>query len=171
MSKLQLAAARTALLGLTLFAAACGSKGKDEPQPETLYSRMGGSVGVTAVVDQHLANVGAETGVANSVMLRSHVPLLEAINGKNGAAPTDPGRFDRLRNNVVDQFINITGGPNSYRGKNMLLAHTGMAVTENEYTVWRGILVKSLTEKNIPATEQAEFMKLIDAMKADVVNH
>lgn len=171
MYKPQLMLGKATLLALTLFTAACGSSGSDDPQPDSLYTRMGGSQGIEGVADQMLANVGAETGIQNSVMLRSHVPLLEAVNGKNGAPPTDPARITRLRNNVVDQFTDITGGPLKYKGKSMLLAHTGMAVTEQEYTVWRQLLDKTLAEKNIPATERAEFTKLIDAMKADVVNH
>jgi hemoglobin len=132
---------------------------------------MGGQAGVEGVATQMVANVGAETGTANSVMFRSHEPLLTAISSQNGAPATDPTRLDRLRNNVIDQFTDITGGPIKYKGKSMLLSHTNMHVTEQEYAVWRGILDKTLDQQKIGAKEKAEFTALIDAMKADVVNH
>jgi hemoglobin len=160
------------LLGLTLFTSACGSKDSPPtPQPQSLYVRMGGKTSIEAVADQMVANVGAETGQANSVMLRSHKPMLDAITSQNGQPATDPTRLQRLRNNVVDQFTDITGGPLKYQGKSMLVAHTGMAVTSAEYAVWRTLLDNSLATNKIGATEKAQFTALIDAMKNDVVNH
>lgn len=168
MLKLQLSLASAGLLALGVLTTACGSK---DPQPDSLYVRMGGSTGIEGVADQMVANVGAETGQAHSVMLRSHQPLLDAINGVNGQPPTDPTRLQRLRNNVVDQFTNITGGPLTYKGKSMLVAHTGMAITATEYAAWRVLLDNALAAKNIGAKEKAEFTALIDGMKNDVINH
>ena len=158
--------------GLTFLLAmtACGSKPSD-PQPESLYIRMGGKTSIEAITDQLVANVGAETGQANSVLLRSHQPMLDAISSQNGNPATDPTRLQRLRNHVVDQFTDLTGGPIKYTGKNMLVAHTGMAVTTAEYASWRSMLDNSLATNKIGATEKAQFTALIDAMKNDVVNH
>ncbi|MGI4821370.1 MAG: group I truncated hemoglobin [Janthinobacterium lividum] len=160
------------LLALSLFTSACGSKDSSAtPQPDSLYVRMGGKTSIEAVADQMVANVGAEAGQANSVMLRSHKPMLDAITSQNGQPATDPTRLQRLRNNVVDQFTDITGGPVKYKGKSMLTAHTGMAVTSAEYAAWRVLLDNSLATNKIGATEKAQFTALIDAMKNDVVNH
>jgi hemoglobin len=168
MFKHQLSLASAGLLALTLFTTACGSK---DPQPDSLYVRMGNSTGIEGIADQMVANVGAETGQANSVMLRSHKPMLDAISSQNGQPATDPTRLQRLRNNVVDQFTDITGGPIKYKGKSMLVAHTGMAVTTAEYAAWRVLLDNALATKKIGAKEKVEFTTLIDAMKNDVVNH
>ncbi len=161
--------AGTSLLAIGLLASACSSK--DTPAPGSLYTRMGGKTGIEAVADQMVANVGAETAQPGSLMLRSHKPMLDAVNGVNGAPPTDPTRLQRLRNNVVDQFTDITGGPIKYHGKNMLVAHTNMQVTDAEYRAWRVLLDNSLDKNKIAAKEKAEFAALIDDMKADVVNH
>ena len=169
MQRFNFSLASASLLVAGLFTTACGSKG--DPTPDSLYLRMGGKTGIEAVADQMVANVGAETDQSNSVMLRTHKPMLDAVNGVNGAAPTDPTRLQRLRNNVVDQFTDITGGPIKYHGKNMLVAHTGMGVTAAEYTAWRGLLDNSLAKNSIGTKEKADFTALIDAMKADVVNH
>ncbi len=168
MHKPPLSLTAAGLLMLSLLITSCGSK---DPQPDSLYVRMGSKVGIESITDQLVANVGAETGMANSVMLRSHKPMLDAVNGVNGQPPTDPTRLTRLRNNVVDQFTSLTGGPLPYTGKSMLAAHTNMQVTNAEYTAWRALLDQSLTTNKIGTKEKAEFTALIDAMKADVVNH
>ncbi|WP_375438100.1 hypothetical protein [uncultured Hymenobacter sp.] len=170
MRTLQLWLASASLVATGLLATACDSS-TETPAPDSLYVRMGGKTGIEAVADQMVANVGAETGQTNSLMLRSHKPLLDAVNGVNGAAPTDPTRLTRLRNNVVDQFTAITGGPLPYNGKNMLVAHTNMQVTVAEYKAWRALLDNSLEKNKIGAQEKVEFTALIDAMEADVVNH
>jgi hemoglobin len=168
MRNLHLFWASTCLLAGALFTTACGSR---DPQPDSLYVRLGGKTGIEGIADQMVANVAAETGLPNSVMLRSHKPMLDANNGVNGEAPTDPTRVQRLRNNVVDQFTNISGGPLPYTGKSMLAAHVGMQITSAEYMAWRGLLADALTKKNVGSQDKADFLTLIDAMKADVINH
>lgn len=173
MRKPQLSFTSASLLAISLLASACGSSSKQDsaPTPTSLYVRMGGQTGMEGITNQLVANVGAETGITASVMLRSHKPMLDVISSQNGAPATDPTRLERLRNNVLDQFTDITGGPLKYRGKSMLLAHTNMQVTDKEYATWRELLDKTLAQKAIPAKEKAEFTALIDAMKTDVVNH
>lgn len=171
MFKTTLFQAGACLLAAGLLTTACQSSKESAPAPDSLYTRMGGKTGIEGVTDQLVANIGAETGLSGSVMLRSHKPMLDAVNGVNGAPPTDPTRLQRLRNNVVDQFTDITGGPLKYQGKSMLVAHTGMQVTDTEYRAWRALLDNSLAKNNISAKDKAEFTALIDAMKANVVNH
>jgi|GEM_PF-1552102 len=174
MLKPRLSLASALLLTTTLLTTACGSK---DPQPTpastTLYTRMGGKTAMEGVTDQLVANISAEIGQGPTLskMERSHRPMLDAISSQNGQPATDPTRLQRLRNNVVDQFTDITGGPLKYTGKSMLVAHTGMGVTNAEYTVWRGLLDNSLTTNKVSAADKAQFTALIDAMKGDVVNH
>jgi hemoglobin len=162
-----------AMLAGSLFVSSCG---KDEaeatPAPTpTLYDRLGKTEGIANIVDGLIANVGAETATTNSVMLRSHKPMLDAVNGVNGGAPTDPTRLLRLRNNVIDQLGEATGGPLTYKGKSMLAAHTGMAVTNNEFSVWRKQLEASLNTNKVSETDKAALYVIIDKMHDDVVNH
>ncbi|GAB2960913.1 hypothetical protein GCM10027048_31060 [Hymenobacter coalescens] len=146
------------------------SCGKKQAEP-TLYDRLGKTEGVAKIVDGLIANVGAETQTPNSAMLRSHQELLDAVNGKNGQAPTDPTRLQRLRNNFVDQLGEAAGGPLTYKGKSMLSAHTGMNITHNEFSVWRQQLEKSLNDNRVSDKDKAEVYAIIDAMHNDVVGH
>lgn len=150
-----------ALVAAALLLNACGSK-EAEPTPPSLYDRLGQVDGISKIVDKLMANVVAETTEPNSVMLRSHKPLLDA---------NDAARVLRLRNNFIDQLGEATGGPLKYKGMNMLAAHTGMKITDNEFAVWRKAADASFEANNVPAKERAELAAILDAMKADVVGH
>ncbi|QDA59508.1 group I truncated hemoglobin [Hymenobacter jejuensis] len=153
-----------ALLAVTLFLFSCGHEAT--PAPATLYNRIGQADGIAKIVDQLIANVGAETQQTNTVMLRTHKPMLDAVS--SGA---DPTRLQRLRNHFIDQLGEATGGPLKYTGMNMLAAHKGMMITENEFAVWRQAAVSSLATNQLPTKEKAELLAILDAMKADVVGH
>ncbi|TGE17012.1 globin family protein [Hymenobacter elongatus] len=124
-----------ALLAGSMFTSSFGKSEAEEAPAPTLYDRLGKTEGIATIVDGLVANVGAETKTLNSLMLRSHKPMLDAVGGVNGAAPTDPLRLQRLRNNFVDQLGEATGGPLAYKGMNMVSAHKGMNITNNEFSV------------------------------------
>ncbi len=78
---------------------------------KTLYERLGGAEGVTSIagdiVDIHMANP-----VINSRFKDS--------------------KPDELKVLVRDFFAAGSGGPNNYKGKDMLTAHKGMNLNETE---------------------------------------
>ncbi|TGE26016.1 group 1 truncated hemoglobin [Hymenobacter aquaticus] len=155
-----------AMLAGSLFVSSCGKNDAEEAPAPTLYDRLGKTEGIAKIVDGLIANVGTETQMTNSVMLRSHKPMLDAVN--SGA---DPTRLQRLRNNFIDQVGEATGGPLKYKGLSMLTAHKGMAVTHTEFTVWRAQLEKSLNTNKVSETDKAALYAIIDKMHDDVVGH
>ncbi|OWP64696.1 hypothetical protein CDA63_02750 [Hymenobacter amundsenii] len=157
------------LLAGTLLLGSCG--GKETAAEPTLYDRLGKTEGIARIVDGLVANVGAETATTNSAMLRTHKPMLDAVNGVNGQAPTDPMRLQRLRNNFIDQLGEATGGPLAYNGLSMLTAHRGMNITASEFSVWRNQLEASLNSNNVSATDKAALYVIVDKMHDDVVGH
>lgn len=161
-----------ALLTGGLLLGSCSSK-ETTPTPTstTLYERLGKTDGVAKIVDGLIANVAAETATSNSALLRTHKPLLDAVNGVNGAAPTDPTRLQRLRNNFINQLGEAAGGPLTYTGKSMLAAHAGMAITANEYAMWHTQWEKSLTSNNVTGQAHTDLDAIIDKMEADIVGH
>ena len=156
-----------------LLLSSCAQKA-DEPTPtppSTLYDRIGQTNGVAKLTDNLLANVAAETATPNSVLLRVHQPLLDAVNGVNGAAPTDPTRLQRLRSNFINQIGAATGGPLVYTGKSMLAAHAGMAITNVEYNVWFSEWEKSVSASNVASQDHTDLNAIINNMRNDVVGH
>ena len=79
-----------------------------------LYVRIGAQDGIAAVVDGFLGKVGAD----------------DRVNGRfaNTGMP-------KLRGLLIDQVCEATGGPCTYGGMNMLDAHKGMNITEDEFGI------------------------------------
>jgi hemoglobin len=148
---------RSTVLFVTLIAAACGgskaSSGDTTTPPppaeqKSLYDRLGGLDAIAAVIDDFIANVTAD----------------DRINARfaNADGP-------RLRQMLIDQVCEATGGPCKYTGKSMIESHTGMNITEEEYDALVEDLVKSLEKLKVPEQEKTELLTAMGNMKGDIV--
>ena len=148
----------TPLLFASLFVVAalfsCSEK-EDINTPASLYERLGGITAISAVVDQFLVNV-----VGDNV-----------INARFAVTVANPSRTALLRNNLIDQICAGAGGPCQYKGKTMLAAHTGMQITDAEFTALVGDLVAALDHFNVPTAEKNDLLAILGPMKSDVVGH
>lgn len=134
------------LLSTVLVAAGCASTAA---KPETsLYQRLGGLEAITAVVDDFVANVAADS----------------RINGR--FATTDIPRLKRL---LIEQICAGTGGPCTYTGRDMKTTHAGMGITDAEFDALVEDLVRSLDKFKVPAAEKEELLGILGPMKADIV--
>ena len=117
-------------------------------QTKSLYDRLGGLDAITAVTESWVARVGSD----------------DRANGK--FVRTD---IDRLKQEVIDQLCEATGGPCTYTGRTMQETHDGMAVTAGEFDVVMQHLDATLDELNIPKPDQHELVALIMPMRDDIV--
>jgi len=136
------------LVAVTLTAG-CSSmeSGRTMAQP-SLYDRLGGKPAITAVVDDFIGNVAADT----------------RINQRFGGA-----NIPRLKTRLFDQICEASVGPCTYPGQNMRDAHTGMKITDAEFTALVEDLVKSLDKFKVPAREKGELLSALGGMKPDIV--
>ena len=115
---------------------------------DSLYERLGGTEGITQissdVVDNHLANSAVATRFANS----------------------EPSK---LKQTVTEFFITGTGGPNLYKGKDMLSAHKGMNISALEFMAVLDDALKALAKNNIGQREQEEVLFVLYSMRSDIV--
>jgi hemoglobin len=134
------------LLSAVLVAVGCASTAA---KPETsLYQRLGGREAITAVVDDFVANVAADS----------------RINGR--FANTDLPRLKRL---LVEQICQGSGGPCVYTGRDMKTTHAGMGIKDAEFDALVEDLVQSLDKHKVPAAEKEELLGILGPMKADIV--
>jgi hemoglobin len=146
---------------LSLVLAACGGKNKDagttppaaggDMAPASLYSRLGEKPAIEAVIDKFLANVVADARINARF---SHL---------------DEAGVAKLRGNLVDQVCMATGGPCKYTGKDMVTAHTGMNITEDEFDALVEDLVKALDDLGVKEAEKSELLSALGGMKGDIV--
>jgi hemoglobin len=140
-------------VGLGMLGAGCagvGEMGKGDRMMAgpSLYDRLGGKSAITAVVDDFVASVAADSRI-NARFANTNVPRLKAL--------------------LVDQVCEATGGPCTYTGLDMKSAHRGMNITDAEFDALVENLVKSLDKFNVPAKEKGEFLAALGAMRPDIV--
>ncbi|GJL52626.1 MAG: cyanoglobin [Nitrospirales bacterium] len=114
----------------------------------SLYDRLGQKPAITAVVDEFVGNVAKDP----------------RINGR--FATTD---IPRLKGHLVDQVCMATGGPCTYTGRDMKTMHTGMRISDADFSALVEDLVAALNTFKVPDTEQKELLGLLGPMKPDIV--
>jgi hemoglobin len=114
----------------------------------TLYDRLGGLDAITAVVESFRDTVAAD----------------DRINLK--FARTD---LARLRQMLIDQVCQATGGPCEYRGRSMKEAHAGMRVTKGEFNALVDDLVKTLNHFKVGSREQSELLAILGPLEPEIV--
>ena len=125
-----------------------GGSGSAAASDKKLFDRLGGMDAIKAVVDDFVGNVAADA----------------RINAR--FANTDIPHFKQM---LTDQVCNATGGPCEYKGKDMKTAHTGMKITEAEFTALVEDLVKSLDKFKVPEKEKGELLGALGGMKPQIV--
>src|SRR5215475_13642247 len=75
--------------------------------------------------------------------------------------------LDRLTKEFVDQLCEATGGPCTYAGLDMTVAHTNMAVTNGEFDAFMEDLVAVLDEFKVGKAEQDELLNLIRPLRSE----
>lgn len=139
---------------IALSLSACSGMSHKEAAPmaakqANLYDRLGGKGAITAVVDDFVGNVAGD----------------DRINGR--FANID---IPKLKRNLVDQVCAATGGPCTYGGKDMKIAHTGMRIQDAEFGALVEDLIKSLNKFKVGKKEQDELLGALGGMKKDIVN-
>lgn len=135
----------------TSFAAPTPASPQTATAQDSLYKRLGGYDALAAVTDDFL-----------------------------GRLATDPkeGRFfvglsndskTRVRQHVVDFLCVATGGPCKYTGHDMETAHTGLNITEDDWTIAVKALGDTLNKFKVPAREQGEVVNAIAGLKSKIV--
>ena len=116
--------------------------------PDTLFTRLGGTEGLTKIasdlVDNHLAN-----------------PLIASrFSGSDPIA---------MKKKAADFFSLGSGGPKVYEGKDMLSAHRHMNISDNEYMASVDDLMKALSSSNVGDREKAEVLYIFYSLRPQIV--
>ena len=115
---------------------------------ETLFEQIGGQPRLTATVD-------------------SLVEVMLADDRINFAfAQTDLAKFRKL---LYDQLCELTGGPCTYRGRNMFEAHKKLNATNAQFNALAEDLYIAFDKQGVPYRLQNRVMALLAPMQPDVV--
>jgi len=115
---------------------------------KSLFERLGGIEGITNiandVIDNHLANKAIATRFFNS-----DIP--------------------KIKNAAATFFISGTGGPDVYKGKDLLSAHKGMNISAAEFMAVLDDALAALKKNNIGQREQEEVLFVLYSMRPQIV--
>ena len=139
-----------AVFVLTGLTAGCSTTGTstENMQPASLYQRLGEKPAITAVVDDFVARVAADTRI-NARFANANIP--------------------RLKMNLVDQICAASGGPCTYTGRDMRTAHAGMGISNADFDALVGDLVATLNKFKVPDREKNELLSVLGPMRKDIV--
>jgi len=120
---------------------------------DSLYKRLGGYDAIAAVTDDFLGRL--------------------ATDPKEGRFFTGLSTDSKIkvRQHVVDFLCNATGGPCKYTGRDMTTAHTGLGITEEDWTISVKALGDTLNKFKVPAREQQDVVTAVGGLKSQIVGH
>ncbi len=116
--------------------------------PSTLYERLGGHSGIAAivndVVDFHFVNPVIQTRFTKS----------------------DPAKLKQL---ATLFFCMGSGGSETYPGKDMMEAHRGMNISEQEFVAVLDDSLAAMEKHGVGQQEQTEVLAILYSLKQQVV--
>jgi hemoglobin len=86
---------------------------------------------------------------------------------KNRYAGSDP---DHVKQVVWEFFCAGTGGPQAYSGDDMLKAHTGMNISDEEFNAVTDDVLKALDKNNVGKQERDEVLVILYSMKGEIAH-
>ena len=115
----------------------------------TLYQRLGGADGIAKLVDDvmaaHMTNPIVKTRFQNIKDL------------------------DRAKKMAREFFSAGSGGPETYTGKDMLTAHKGMNISEQEYLAVTDDIVGAMNKNGIPEDAKKDVIAILYSLKGDII--
>jgi hemoglobin len=120
-------------------------------QKKTLYDRLGGYNAIAAFADDLLPRLQADPQLGR----------FWAHRGEDGVK--------REKQLLIDFLCSSAGGPVYYRGREMLLCHRGMRISDADWNVFLGHAGAALANLRVPEAEQREIVAFVQRLKNDIV--
>ena len=120
---------------------------------KTLYERLGGYNAIAAVASDLLSRLRADPQLRR----------FWAHRGEDGVM--------REKQLLIDFLCASAGGPMYYRGRDMVLVHRGMRISDSDWNVFLGHAGATLAKFHVPETEQRDVVAFVQGLKNDCVEY
>ena len=117
----------------------------------TLYARLGGYDAISAVANDLLPRLQADTQLGRFWQNR----------GEDG--------ITREKQLLIDFLCSSAGGPMFYTGRDMKISHQGMQISASDWAAFMGHLHATLETFKVPQAEVDDVIAFIESTKADMV--
>jgi len=118
---------------------------------KTLYQRLGGYDAICAVANDLLPRLQADPQLGR----------FWAHRGDDGVA--------REKQLLIDFLCASAGGPVYYRGRDMVLTHRGMRISESDWNIFLGHAGATLAKFDVPEKERNEVVAFVQSLKRQIV--
>lgn len=118
---------------------------------KSLYERLGGYDAISAVANELLSRLRADPGLGRFWQHR----------GEDG--------IQREKQLLIDFLCASAGGPMYYRGRDMVLTHRGMKISQADWDTFITILTATLDHFKVPEPERNDVLGFIDSTRAEIV--
>lgn len=115
----------------------------------TLYERLGGADGIAGLVDDVMA-----AHLVNPIVK----PRFENIED-----------MDRAKKMAREFFSAGSGGPETYTGKDMLTAHKGMNISEQEYLAVTDDIVGAMEKHGLSEDTKKDVIAILYSLKGSII--
>ena len=120
-------------------------------QQESLYKRLGGYDAIAAVTDDFIGRLATDPSIQRFFVGHS-----------------DDSK-QRIRQHIIDQLCQLTGGPCVYKGRDMKTAHKGLGITQADWDASVKHLVATLDKFKVPEKEKNEVLTAVSSLKDQIV--
>jgi hemoglobin len=133
----------------------------------SLFDRLGGEKGLTALVDDFTPRLLEDPRVNWTRAGVSTHSFLKRTKSQTWQAT--PDNVAALKKHLVQFLALATGGPVQYEGKEMKAAHANMQISNPEFEAAVGDIKASLDKLQVPNKEQKEFLAIIESTRPLIV--
>ena len=120
-------------------------------EEKSLYDRLGGYDAIAAVVDDFIGKLLNDDQLSRFFVGHS-------TDSKKG-----------MRQLIVDQLCEVTGGPCVYKGRSMRTSHDGLGITEDDWNKAVQHLIATLDKFNVPEKEKAQVLATAGSLHGQIV--
>jgi hemoglobin len=138
------------------------------PAKKSLYERLGGEAGVTAIIDDFVTRSLADPRVNWERKAVSGGGVL-SLGKKPDPWPATAENVKKMKQHIAQFLAVATGGPTTYGGRNMTEVHKGMRISNAEFDAAVGDLKATLDKLRIGIDEQKELLAIIESTRPQVV--
>ena len=124
------------------------------PETKTLFDRLGGTTGITAIVDD---------------VIEAHMNN-PAINARFLPYQDQAERFAKIRQHTIDFFSMGSGGPVQYKGRDMPTTHQGMNISAAEYLHVMDDIMGVLEKHQIDEESKKDVLAILWSLKGTIMS-
>lgn len=121
---------------------------------KTLFERLGERDGISNIVDDTVEN-----HMNNKAVKARFLPFKDK-----------PEQLAMIKNHTIDFFSAGSGGPNTYKGKDMVTAHTGMNISPTEYIHVIDDIFMALDKNGIDEDSKKDVLSVLWSLKGMIIS-